>query len=232
MNFTANTQIELQEILEKLKVKVLPRGKGRTSEQCEQWVFRESLNLLFCFNKVQLPLNVTKREKPDFHVEMAGANYGVELTEIIHPDHDKALTLPQANVVDPSLFKWKQPQRTKQELKEVASRNQLTGAPWMGDSVEREFAQSVYDTILKKHKKLKSHYTQYPSNCLLAYHNHSSPCLSYEKALKFTEDKLSLYWGDGFDFVLVLKYQSLFIFSKSKAFILNPNEFDEVINTN
>ncbi|NMR26501.1 hypothetical protein HH219_13325 [Pseudoalteromonas sp. NEC-BIFX-2020_015] len=229
----ANTQIELQEVIEELKVEVLPRGKGRTSEQCEQWVFRESLNLFFCSNEVELPFKVTKREKPDFHVEMAGTNYGVELTEIIHSDHAKALTLHQANVVDPSLFKLKQPHRTKQELKEVASRNKLTGTPWMGDSsVEHEFAQSVYDTTLKKHKKLKSHYTQYPVNCLLAYHNHSSPCLNYEKALKFTEEKLSLYWGNGFDFVLVLKHGSLFVFSKRKVFILKPNEFDEVINTN
>ena len=60
----------------------------------------------------------------------------------------------------------------------------------MGDSVEREFAQSIIDVVHVKHCKLHSHYERYGSDRLLIYHNQPSPIIDIDKARVYTANIL------------------------------------------
>ncbi|EGS6498578.1 hypothetical protein I9F74_001886 [Vibrio parahaemolyticus] len=218
MIYQASCTAQFNKILEQLNVVVPPRGKQRTTEHCETWTIHKALSTLHYHNVISFPISLEKSEKPDYWIEMSGKTYGVELTEIIHPDYARAQTLPEAqkdnSVLDPSLFKWGQASRSTNELREIAAKEKLTGAPWVGDSVEREFAQSIADTLVGKQKKLKAHYKRADVDVLLIYHNQSSPSLDYAQGLEFVKKKLASCWGQGFNVVMVIKNECLFVLTE------------------
>ncbi|KOO59219.1 hypothetical protein WH43_04345 [Rheinheimera sp. KL1] len=226
MNFRAITEIELIQHIADLAIDVAPRGKGRTKDQCEQWQIH---HMLLGFNKaglLSLPLELKKRERPDFFVQNGLVSQGIELTEIINQDYARAISLPEAkgeqSVVDPALFKWGQTGRSLDELRVIAKRQKLIGPAWMGNRVEIDFARSVVDTVESKHKKFAAGFTKYDENILLAYHNNSTPILDFGEACSLTHEALSGYWcKNGFDKVIVQKYQTLLLFSKGKFSIFD-----------
>lgn len=224
LNIEVITVDELTKLVDSLKTDVPYRGPERKTEHCEKWLLNQVLSSLLSNKLLRLPFRLAKRERPDFIVEMDNILYGIEATEIIHPDFARLQTLPEAkgdnSLLDSSLFKWGQPSRSTSELKEIAKREELTGSPWMGDSVEEEFAQSVLDTVMSKHRKLISGYSRPGVDCLMAYHNQSTPGLNYDKAFKLAQIALEKYWGAGFDIILVLKDRYLFVLTPKKSFVL------------
>ena len=223
MTYQANCKGQFSEVLELLNVVVPPRGKQRTTEHCEAWTLHKALSILHSNNMINFPISIDKSEKPDYWIEILEKTYGVELTEIIHPDYARVQTLPEAqndkSILDPSLFKWGQASRSTKELRQIAAKDKLTGAPWGGDSVEREFAQSIADTVVAKRKKLVTHYKRADVDILLIYHNQSTPALDSAKGIEYTEQKLISSWGKGFKVVAVIKYEQLFVFKESSTTI-------------
>ncbi|MCG9691297.1 hypothetical protein L1D55_05920 [Vibrio sp. Isolate22] len=218
MTYQASCTVQFNKILDQLNVVVPPRGKQRTTEHCETWTIHKALSTLHCHNVISFPISIEKSEKPDYWIEMSGKTYGVELTEIIHSDYARAQTLPEVqndkSVLDSSLFKWGQASRSTNELREIATKEKLTGAPWVGDSVEREFAQSIADTVVGKQKKLKAHYKRADVDVLLIYHNQPSPTLDYAQGLEFVKKKLANCWDQGFNVVIVIKNERLFVLTE------------------
>lgn len=224
MTYQADCNIQFIDILENLNVVVPPRGRQRATEHCEKWTIHSALSILHFNGFINFPISIKKSEKPDYWVDMSGETYGVELTEIIHPDYAKVQTLPEfqcdKSVSNPSLFKWQQAKRNTKELKKIAALRKVTGLPWMGDSVEREFAQSIADTVAGKQKKLFSHYKRADVDILLIYHNQPSPMLDVNKGLEYTNEKLSNFWEKGFEVVAVIKYEKLFWLTKHSTKLL------------
>ncbi|OBU35958.1 hypothetical protein CTM76_00690 [Photobacterium phosphoreum] len=224
MIYQANSNIQFSKILDQLNVVVPPRGKQRTTEHCETWTLHSALSILHNHNVICFPISIEKYEKPDYWIEMSGKTYGAELTEIIHSDYARVQTLPEAqnekSVLDPSLFKWGQASRSTKELRQIAAKEKLTGTPWVGDCVEREFAQSIADTVSAKRDKLITHYKRADIDVLLIYHNQSSPALDYIQGLEYTKQKLVGCWDQSFQVVAVIKYEQLFLFTKSSAIAL------------
>ena len=223
MNFTASSTEELKREIFNLSIIVPPRGKLRTTEQCEQWQIHHYLLALIELNKLKTPFKLEKRERPDFEVVNGTITIGIEATEIINPDYARAITLPEAKldglVIDPSHFKWGNSGRSLDELRNIVTRDKLTGTPWCGQSVEVEFTKSVIDTVNAKHSKLTNGFKRYESNVLLAYHNNSTPILDFDMATNLTRTALSDYWKtNGFDTVVIHKYKTLMFFTKSSAF--------------
>lgn len=226
MDFTATTGIELKQFIADLVIDVAPRGKGRTTEQCEQWQIHHMLFVLNNAGLLNLPFKLTKRERPDFCIQNGNVSQGIEATEIINQEYARTITLPEArqagSVVDPSLFKWGQTGRSLKELRDIANRQKLTGAPWMGNSVEREFARSIVDTVESKHQKLITGFAKFDENILLAYHNNSTPSIDFKEACNLTHDALKEYWfRGGFDKVIVHKHRTLLFFEKSDFYMLD-----------
>lgn len=219
---------ELRYQINKLKLVVPPRGKGRTTQHCEQWQIYKLLITLQRHQYLKLPFQLIKSERPDFIMVNGPHTIGIELTEIINPDYARAQTLPEAqnpdSVLDPSKFKWGNHGRPLTILREEASQTKLTGPAWVGDSVEREFAASVNDTVLAKHKKLINGFKRYDADFLLIYHNNSTPALDFETAIIYTDELLNAYWNNGgFDVIIVHKYDSIIIFTKGLSTTIKVN---------
>jgi CxxC motif-containing protein len=156
---------------------------------------------LYNVNYLQLPFQLIKRERPDFEMVNGCRKIGIEATEIINPDYARLQTLLEVqnseSVLDPSNFKWSNQGRSLASLRKEASKTKLTGPAWVGDSVEREFAQSVIDTINTKHEKLINGFHRFAADFLLIYHNHSTPVLDFDAAIRYTDERLKEYWSKG-----------------------------------
>ncbi|EMM2019086.1 hypothetical protein RVV24_003838, partial [Vibrio cholerae] len=126
----------------------------------------------------------------------------------------------QGSVIDPSLFKWGCEERNTQELRDITLQTELTGDGWVGDNVEREFTQSIFDIVKRKDKKLKGHYRRADIDILLIYHNQTSPDLRINSALSYTEARLAEYWSAGFDLVCVVKDEHLMVFCKESSLLI------------
>ncbi|MCC4986503.1 hypothetical protein [Klebsiella pneumoniae] len=225
MSFYAQTDGELDEHLRKLDINVPNRGCGRLTEHSESWQIHKLLIALKSKGIIKLPLELTKRERPDFIIKSGDKVLGVELIEAINFDYVRINTLPEAqsgkSVIDASYFKWGNAERSLDELRSIAKKDKLTGPAWHGDSIEQEFSLSIYDCVKRKHNLLTSGYERFNENCLFIYHNNPSPSLDFNLAISFTEDRLKAYWSkNGFSIVFILKYNSFISLSKHGSEII------------
>ena len=223
MNFEASNKEELSQALDLMDITVPPRYSRRTTEHTEIWLIHKFIRTLQQCGQINPPICLINRERPDFELTINTTSLGIEITEIINPDYAKTLSLPEAqnetSIIDASLFKWGSPKRSLHSLREIASRKKLTGTPWMGNSVETEFVKSIIDTVNCKHQKYINGYEIFNLNCLLIYHNQSSPNLDFSESLNMTSEGLKSYWSDfGFDRIYIHKYDKLLEFRQhSKA---------------
>ena len=206
--FTAATSKQLRINIEGLRIDVPPRDQGRTTDDCEQWQIQRLLQALFQADQLQLPVQLSKGESPDFLLSAGADRMGIETTEAINPDYVRAAMHPKAripgSVVDPSLYKWGAEGRPRQQIAKEAGRTELTGDGWPGDSVEQDFTASVVDVVRRKSLKLRSHYERFDWDCLLIHQNQTLPCLDIERARRSTEAALAPYWpSSGFHTVYV-----------------------------
>ena len=215
----ADTEDDLERQLQGLKVVVPPRAQDPATDAREQWQMHHLLRALLAARQLVLPVRLHKREAPDFVLQTGNTRIGVEAIKAINPDYVRAQVHPAAQrddaVIDPSLYKWGTQGRSKSQIREEAGRTRLSGLPWMGDSVEHEFAQSIKDVVFEKDRKLRSHYARFDSNRLLIYHNQSSPQIHIEKACSYTSNILEDYWDKlGFDIIYVHKYFWMISFTR------------------
>ena len=221
----SDTEDGLERQLQGLKVDVPPRVQDTATEAREHAQMYHLLRALLASRQLVLPVRLCKREAPDFLLQTGDMRIGVETIEAINPDYVRAQVHPAAQsdhaVVDPSLYKWGTQGRPKSQIRVEAGRTRLTGLPWMDDSVEQEFAQSIKDVVLEKHCKFRSHYTSFDSNRLLIYHNQPSPRIHIDKARAFTSDILLNYWNKpGFDTVYVHKYNWMLSFEQDASEVI------------
>ena len=221
----AETGDDLETHVQGLKVDVPPRAQNPATDAREQWQMHHLLRALLAARQLSAPVRLYKRETPDFVLQNGNLRIGIETIEAINPDYVKAQVHPAAQrdgaVVDPSLYKWGTQGRSRSQIREEAGRTQLSGYPWMDDSVEQEFAQSIRDVVFEKHGKLRSHYARFDSDHLLIYHNQPSPQIHIDKARLYTADILVDYWNRfGFDTVYVHKYNWMLSFEKDRSEIV------------
>lgn len=230
MNIEANTGSELKEKLADTDISVPARTSGRTNDHVERWVIYRALATLLADGQIEYPVRLMKRERPDYLLIMGNREIGCEVTEAINSEYLKAKSLPEAaaetSVVDVSLFKWSAPKRKLEKLREIASREKLTGAVWAGNSVEREYADIVFDVAKNKTKKMaKVGYQTYQENYLLIYLNQSLPILNQKESATICADRLAGYWSaESFDSIFVEKAEHIAVYSSSGFKILPLND--------
>jgi len=209
---------------------VPPIDEGRTTEHCERWsIFRLlatiSLNRYFAF-----PIELIKRERPDFCLHIGPKKIGIEVTEAIQPDYARARVLPEARhdetILDPSLFKWGAPKRSLEELRSVASEKKLTGPGWEGDEIEVEWSETIFDVIKKKSGKLISKgFERYRENWLSIYDNANSFALDIDKSISMIAKKLRKYWSnESFDKIYVETGEFILEISKENVIKIPLND--------
>ena len=118
--FTAATSKQLRLDIERLRIDVPPRDQGRTTDDCEQWQIQRLLQALFLADQLQLPVQLSKGESPDFLLSAGAHDMGIETTEAVNPDYVRATMHLKARIprslVDPSLYKWGAEGRPRQKL--------------------------------------------------------------------------------------------------------------------
>lgn len=205
-----------------IDISVPPRNEGRTTEHCETWSICRLLATLAKHERLDFPIRLTKRERPDFLLVSGDRHIGIEVTEAVNQEYAKATTLPETEIegatIDPSLFKWGTPDRKLHELRSIVSRKKLTGPGWEGMSVEREYAEAVFDVITAKTKKLQTiGFKRFVENWLAIYCNITLPALKLEDANEFFVEKATHYWRDGgFSTVFVEKGKNITYYSRNK----------------
>lgn len=208
-----------------LKSNTLARKQGAGPEAPERLQLHYLLQALLATRQLALPVRLYKREAPDFSLHTGNMRIGVEVTEAVNPDYVRAQMHPLAQqddaVVDASLYKWGTQGRSRSQIREEVKRTKLSGAPWMGEDVEQEFARSINDVVHQKHSKLLSHYRRYDSDRLLIHHSQASPAIDIDKALIYTTTILADYWNKrGFDAIYVHKYHWMLCFTREVSEII------------
>jgi len=225
---TANN---IEEFLNKLKaidIKVPPRANGRSTKHCEIWSVCRLLSTLANIGELSFPLQLTHDDRPDFILEMGERKIGIETTEAVNQQYAWASTFPEArnNFIDVSHFKYGTPKRIKKELLSIVSQDQNTGPGWEGDSVEREYADIITDSINSKIKKLRNEeFNKFGKNWLSIFFNYTLPCLEFDEANNLLRQKLFSYWESEsvFSDVFVEIYQRIIWYSSDRTEILTIN---------
>ena len=222
----ANNRGELFRLLESIDIRVPPRNKGRTTEHCETWSICRLLATLAKHDKIDYPIQLTKRERPDFLLMAGERCIGIEVTEVINQEYAKATTLPEADtdgsVIDPSLFKWGTPPRKLHDLRSIVCRKKLTGPGWEGTSVESEYADAIFNVITLKTEKLQTQsFEKFAENWLAVYCNITLPVLDLDDANQFFMEKAVNYWTeDGFSGVFVEEGESIIGYSRDRTEVM------------
>lgn len=223
----ANSSEELLSILRDIDIRVPLRNEGRTTEHCENWSVCRLLATLAKHNEIDFPIQLTKRERPDFLLKAGDCQIGVEVTEAVNPEYAKAVTLSEADadgaIIDPSLFKWRTPSRKLTDLRSIVSRKKLTGPGWEGSSVEIEYADAILDVMMSKTEKLRSQgFNRFTENWLAVYCNITLPALELEEANLFFVEKAMNYWSNTtFSRVFVEKGGTIISYSRNRADIMD-----------
>jgi hypothetical protein len=195
VNLTAGSAVDLLRKLKGIGIAVPLRTEGRTTEQCERWSICRFLATYAETTLLQYPLQIEKRERPDFLLSLPSSRIGIEITEAVPPDWAWADTrreeLNYNKLIFLERFHPGEPQRSKQEIDNIA-RGANPGDGWAGDAPEREWAEVMVHFAQRKAEKfLKPGYEQFEKNWLLIYDNWPLPAVQDQKAALYFVQRLA-----------------------------------------
>lgn len=157
----ANSLTELLAALSSAQDDVPERGLGRLKEHTEPWVMKRIVASLVSSGFLLLPISVKMGDRPDIYIQSSGEDCGVELMELVPPAYAHAVAIRNkeypGKIVDRSVFGWSK-HWTSSEIRDYLERegHRLSGYPFMGNSVEREWVESLKHAIDKKTERLNS----------------------------------------------------------------------------
>lgn len=214
-----NSSAELLKILSGIDISVPIRIKGRTTEDVEKYAIVRLLITYLNADRLEFPLSLSHRDKPDFLLLNGSHQIGIECTESIPEQYAWAHALWEEYFPDgffqPSFFKWSAPQRSREEIIEILSKsqNKLHGSGWTGDGVEIDWANWMFECINIKTEKLNSNsFNTFESNYLLIYDNLPQVNNDLNKSTKFLFEKLNVLWKEKalhFDKIIIDSRNSL-----------------------
>lgn len=225
MEYEITNVKEWPRFLTGIDVVVPPRAEGRTKHHAEQWVAHKFFSFLSQHVEifgVGYPLTIAPGDRPDISIHTKDDSIGIEQTEVVQPDYARAVAIAKQEniegVIERSFFRWGQNELSLVQIRDIVSRKRLAGKPLMGDAVEKEFAQAVFDVVLKKDERLRqAGFERHKKDWLLMYYNHIAWGVECELAAKCASNKLASYWGGGFGRVFVIVNDCLVSFE--------PNSF-------
>ena len=198
---TAGSSDNLLRKLSKMNTTVPPRYCGRTREHTERSAICNFLATFAEANIFDYPLNVVRRERPDFILCTTLGTIGIEITEAVRRSdaHTDSMGIEAVRMInkDPSLNEVV----TSEKAREIAEGKQPPSPGWEGNEVEDRWAEDMFSIINKKKGKFFN-YEKCCKNWLHIYDNLGLPMLKRRLAA----EKLSLKLKSGevpFDSVFV-----------------------------
>lgn len=210
------SKVDLDKQLSRLDISVPPRNESRKSEHVERWSICRLLATLNKYKQLQFPIEVEKRERPDYFINQKGHHWGVEITEAIPESYARATAqLRPGDLLDISLFKYNDTKNRK-EIREIISSPELLGNGWVGDAAEEELADAISGVVSKKIKLLNDEgFDTFPTNSLLIYENMPLPMFNLERATEYISQSLSSLWSKSYDDVYVESGNTFLYFKKN-----------------
>jgi hypothetical protein len=191
--FTARDFGELQDHLRAISVEVPFHPKERLNAHVETYALVSLLSSIpwdsSCF-----PMDVFRRERPDFYLRCGSSEIGLEHTEGMNQNLAKERALradghgPEVHYV--STASVHDPARSSGEILDDIVADE-PGDGWCGDSVERNWAEAMAYFINKKAASAKKNgYQLYGDDRLMIYDNWPAPGLKHQRALPYLRTEL------------------------------------------
>lgn len=217
---SANNESELLNALRGVDVQVPLRSEGRTTENVERYAIVHLLSTLAKESAITYPVTLVHRDKPDFLFSMSQKRIGIEHTEAVPQNEaQKAFLREKGHGPDVHFVSRHKPgeseKKAKQLIKEIDADE--AGDGWVGDSVEREWADAINHFVLEKKLKIaKDGFDRYDENWLLVYDNWPLPVVNREKASRILHPVL-LDSGAFEDFNLIFVMSDKYLIEFSSA---------------
>lgn len=169
------------------------RAAGRTNDHVERYSIVRVLGTI-AWVPADFPLQLFKRESPDFLLECRGRSIGIEHTETLTENAGKEASLrslghgPEAYFPRPMIL-GEARKSSRQLIDEIEADEMGTG--WCGDSVERSWVDAMLHFFrCKSMGGRKSTYQRFEHNWLIMYDNWNAPALNREKAVPRLHQRL------------------------------------------
>ncbi len=190
--FHADSALDLKHKLAKLDITVLPRSRGRTTQQTERYAIAHLLSSLPS-SHLPFPLVVEHGDRPDCVISTRDAAIGIELTEAVPANVAHASAMRESGIGPDTYFIPRAtPGERKKSTAELREEIELDapGAPWMGNAPEREWAEAMFHFVRTKVAKVqKPGFTRFPCNWLVIYDNWPLPSVRLDEACSLLADK-------------------------------------------
>lgn len=182
----AHNDSELLKVLAETDISVPRRSEGRTKTQMERYAIAHLFSACVGKDLFSYPLSLIQRERPDFLLTTATCQIGIEHTEAVPQNeaHKTALR-EKGNGPKEYFISQHQPGEPKKYPNELMKEIEAirAGGGWVGDSVEREWAEAMFHFIEQKVAKLLNDgFERFDKDWLLIYDNWSLPAPERHKA--------------------------------------------------
>jgi len=201
---------KLFRVLKRIDVSVPARTDGRKTAHTETWTVCRLLSTLANAGHLSFPISVTHRDRPDFLIEADNTRIGVEVTEAISEQYAAYCALAERefpNVfLEPAHFRWGKRMLSKNEMRSLLRKSQLTSDGWSGDRAEQEWAQFIQSVVETKLCKLANpDFVKFDHSWLSVYDNLPLPNVHLGKAIALLIPLIKDSWkrGSAFDVLYI-----------------------------
>ena len=170
-----NMLIKKETDLESIKKFILDNNltENRTSVHHEIYTLYLFIIALYKKTKLKYPCRIIKRESPDFLIKMGEDSIGLEHTIATLESFQIALTewekYPNDSVIEPSHYLIdKVPSKKNSDIGIKLSKEELSGAPILGERDFKEWVAIVFAQLVKKNNHFKDkNYEKFQINELI-----------------------------------------------------------------
>lgn len=178
------------------------RTEGRKTAHAERWTICRLLSTLSISGKLAFPVSVWHRDKPDFLLDLSSSQVGVEATEAISEQYAAFSALAEREfpdaLLEPGHFRWGEPDKSVEEMRDILRRGQLSAPPWAGDRPEEEWALYMESIVRTKLAKLAlPEFAKFDENWLAIYNNLPIPNVHLKKASQLLLPRIADVWKEG-----------------------------------
>ena len=170
----------LAAILRANDVQVPPPGRGRgrdRKQRSERWITCRFLATISGAGLLEFPLRIETKERPDLVLTTLSGRIGIEITMAVPRDRVRVDAYSEDEGING--FRYIPPYRvsdsprSKSEIEKIA-RGQIRPLPHMGNSIERNWVEAVFDRVEHKIESFgEQGFEKHPDNWLLIYDNWS-----------------------------------------------------------
>lgn len=161
-------------------VRVPPPGHGcgrDRKQRSERWITCRFLDAVSGAGLLEFPLRVETGERPDLVLTTPSGRMGIEITVAIPRDRARVDACSEDKEIDGfhyiPRYRVTDAPRSQSEIGKIA-RGQIRPLPHMGNSIERNWVEAVFDRVERKIESFgKQGFGKYPDNWLLIYDNWS-----------------------------------------------------------